>query len=113
MRGASGGAELEPQCAARREPEPAVGRLAVDKKPASVRGLVRHPRAVAASLLADHKQQSDARFARGPQRVGRRDLRGKNPFGVARPAPVEAIAVHTAREKRRHAVEMCREDNRG
>src|SRR3982074_2914920 len=106
MRGAPGGAELEPQDAARREPEPAVGRLAVDKKPASVRGLVRHPRAVAASLLAAQKQQPAARLPCAAKRVGRRDLRGKNPFGIARAAAVEAIAVHMAREERRHAVKM-------
>ena len=58
--------------------EAALGRLAVDQKPRPGGGAVRQLRAVAAALLADDEQQSDARFTVAPQPIGRRNLRGEN-----------------------------------
>src|SRR4029077_6739812 len=103
-----------PENAPRREAEPIVGRLAVDEIAALDlrRRLVRGARAVAAALLADDEHEADARFAVAAQTPGRRDLRREDAFGVARAAPVQAIAFDAAREKRRHAVDVGRERDR-
>ena len=114
MRRAPRGAQLQPQDAARREPQPIVGRLAVDEIAALLLGRrsVGDARAVAAPLLADDEDEGDARFPVAPQTSGRRDLGGQDALGVACAAAVEAIAVDAAREERRHAVDVRREGDR-
>ncbi len=77
------------------------------------RRFVRDARAVAAALLADDEHQADARLAVAPQPIGRRHLRGQNPFRVARSAAVQTIALDAARKERRHAVEVRREHDGG
>ena len=105
--------QLEPQDAARGEPEPVVGRLAVDEEPAiRAAAWFARARAVAAALFADHEQQADARLARPPQPIGGRDLRGQNPFASHAPRPYEPVALDAAREERRDAVEMRGEHDR-
>ena len=86
--------------------QPIVGRLSVDEKPAPSRGLVRASRAVAAPLFADDEQEPDARLAFQPQPIGGGDLRGQNPFRIARAAAVQTVALDPAGEKRRHAIDV-------
>ncbi len=76
-----------------------------------VRRRVRRAGAVAAALLADDEQQADARFAGAPQPIDGRDLRRENALRVARSAPDDASALEAAREKRRDAVEVRRQDD--
>jgi hypothetical protein len=73
---------------------------------------IRDVGAVAAAFFADDKQQGDARFTGGAQPTGRRHLRGKDAFGVARTASEHQAAFYSARKERRHAVEVGRKDDR-
>ena len=68
-------------------PETALGRLAVDEKPAAVGGEVRGARPVAAALFADDEQEADARLALAPKDVGGRHLRRQDALRVAAPRP--------------------------
>ena len=106
MRGASARNQPEPEGAARRERKPVVGRLAVDEEARTPGCQVRGARAVAAALLPDDEQQSDAVLSGSPQPIDGRDLRGQNPLRVARAAADDPSALEAAREKRRDAVEV-------
>ena len=104
-RPASGG-QPHAEDATRSRREPTVGRLAVDQEPATVGNRIRRRRTVAASLLADDKQQPDTSLPRPSQPLSRRDLRRQDPFGVARAAANQPASLDTAREERGHAVEV-------
>src|SRR5919108_758610 len=112
MRCAAGGAQLQPQHAARGEPEPVVGRLAVDQVAAAVTRVVRHARAVAAALLSDDEEQTDGCLAVATQPIRGGDLRGQDPLGVACAAAAETIPLETTRKERRDAIDMRGENDR-
>ena len=101
------------QHAARRHAQQIVGRLAVDKVAGPGGQQVRRTRAVAAALLADHEQQPDLAAPGPPQPVGRHDLGGDAPFGVAGAATEDQIALLPAAEKGGHAVQMRGEHHVG
>ena len=86
------GAQLDPQHAARRNVASrlSVGSPLIRNRDAQ-RVQVRQRGAVAAALLADDEQQADAALAAGAQPLGRGDLRGQDPFRVARPAAVQRV----------------------
>jgi hypothetical protein len=54
---------------------------------------VRRPRALAGLLFVHDEQQAQLADTLGTQSLGGRDLRRDDPFGVARPAPVEELIV--------------------
>ena len=115
VRGAAGGLQHHALDAARGQAEPSIGRFAVDQVSAAAGTRVegRALGAFASPLLADNEQHADARLALVPQDVGRGDLRGQDPLGVARAAAIDAPVFHTAREERRHAVEVGGKDDGG
>src|SRR5215475_11201866 len=106
MRSAPGGFQLQTQHAAGGKAQPAVGGLAVHEKARSCGGQIGRPRAVTATLLAHHKQQTDALFAVATQLIGRANLRGENALRVTGPAAVDSTTFDSAGEKRRDAIEM-------
>ena len=65
--------------------------------------------AVASALLADDEQQADARLAVAPQLLGRANLGGEDALRIARPAPIETVALDSAGKERRHAIEVGRQ----
>jgi hypothetical protein len=71
--------------------------------------LVRRARALAASLLGDHKHEADSLLTGSAQTLRCGYLRHKDPLGIAGAATVHAAASSPARKERRHAVEVCRE----
>src|SRR6266511_204044 len=111
MRGVSFCDETHTQHAARCGGEAIVRRLAVDEKLGSRCDSVRSERAVAAPLLSRDKQQTDARLSVCSKTLGGCHLFGENPLGIACAAPVEQVTFLAARKKRRHAVEVRREDH--
>ena len=103
--------ESDAQITAGRCREPAIGRLTVDQKPARIRDRVRGRGPIAAALLSDNEQQANPPLAGGPQPLGSGHLRCQNAFRVTRATANEAAVLDAAREKRRHAIEVRREDH--
>ena len=106
-----GRGQADAEAAARRRAEAKIGRLAVDQESRFRGDAVGGLRAVAAALFAADEHQSDARLAFRAQPLGGGDLRGENAFRIARAAPIELAVLDAAREERRHAVEVRREDD--
>ena len=112
MRRAPGRAQPDAQRAARREPQPVVGRLAVHEKP-RCRWRRDSPRARRRCRVPRRPRTAGRRaLALPPQDLGRRDLRRQDALRVARAAAVDPIALEPARKERRHAVEMRGEHDR-
>src|SRR4029453_11843800 len=113
MRGAPCRGEAHAQITARRRRQSVVRRLAIDQELALIRNRVRRGSAVAAPLLTDDKQQTDASLAIRAQPLARRYLCRKDAFGVASTATVKATVLDATRKKRRHAIKVGGEDHGG
>src|SRR5205823_1406563 len=85
--------------------------FAVDQEARSRRRGVCDLRAVASALLADDEQERDTPFAGPPHALDGGHLRREDPFRIARTATEQTFITQVAREERRHAVEVRRQDD--
>ena len=108
MRGAAGGLQQDALDAAGGEAKAAISRLSVDQVPAAARLDVGALRPFAATLLADHEEQTDPRLAPVPQDLRSRYLRGQNALRIARAASIDSPLLDSARKERRNAIEVRR-----
>src|SRR5437870_1737958 len=98
--------EKHAQNAARRDTKRVIGWFAVNQKFRSARERLCLACAVAATFLANHKQQPDVVDALAAQLFDCSNLRRNGALGIARAASEQGIAFDTARKKWRNAIEV-------
>src|SRR4029450_11741618 len=86
-----------------------IGRLAVTQAPTPIRRFIGAFGAVASALLTHYEQQADARLAVATQLLDSANLGGEDALGIARPAPIETVALGSAGKERRHRIEVGRQ----
>ena len=77
--------------------QPAVGGLAVDQVTRRRGQPVRHRRAIAAALLADHEQQADAPLAAGRKRSAAASCAARIPLASQAPRPCNRHVTRTGK----------------